>query len=1333
MKLNAASLIRNLIVLFCSFFILISVQIEKYPCHALLATITTYSFACTHSIQNISVPVGSNYMYVDIRGSSGGYGNNGAPGYGARVRSYFSVEDSAQLHIVIGCIGRSFKRLNSTIVPGGYNGGGNGFNLGGTGGGGASDIRLSGSKLNDRIIIAGGGGGFYLNGYCGYQKGGDAGQYGMSGTSDVGCTTGGQTGGGGGSWTSGGSAGKSYWAPAAQAGSLGYGGAGGSSISGGGGGGYYGGNLNCSPYTVLISVFLGGGGFEGASGGGGSSRSFGFNATYTTGFQIGNGTALISFFFSPSSAFLTQEIWFPFTLQSIDGKYTRDYAKGYYQTRGTLFNGSVIDNISYPGETGALHLNGSLQQYVSIAPFTTKDSGLSICFWYRPSNNQDLPAIFDFGNGASTDNIGYYLNSPTFLVVNNNTDFSFVNGPECATNSWCFIVITMTPNLRSSTWNIYFNGSLFSTTGNRLYPRSVERFSNHIGRSNSPGDPFYNGWIADFRLYQTVLQNWEIEGMYNSFWKNPTSSPSRQPTNIPSSQPSSLPTSQPSIRISSILRNGLLAYYPFRRNANDKSGNGNNGLTRSGVTSTVDRFGIAGSALSFDGTSGHIEIPGHQFNFRSDLSLSFWMNPSSFQDAYTYIFDKTSFSNTVAQHIAGFFVRMSGTQANHYAMCITDSVTDSSCSSLFTISADVWTHVAITKSGTSVKIYLNGLLSLTSTVTADIIANGNLPLIIGGYNGGYSSPASSVWNHYNGALDDIFIFNRSISNLEVLELYQWDSPTSQPSRQPSSQPSAQPSRQPSSRPTRSPSSQPSAHPSSLPTVNIAQELKRDLVAYYPFHGNVKDRSGNQLDGNITGTISYASDRFGVAGNALSFDGSNSYVIIPGDQFNFKTKMSFSIWLKVAVQNPDWNRIFEKCAFNGSIFQAGWSFQFNPSPFTTTFFYQSNPRGLSYTSPIPITQNQWTHIAVTKDNAIITWYVNGNYVGYSDGGRIEIASNGKLPLLLGGACLTYRYPKIDAWGTFTGDMDELFIFNRSLSASEVNQLYSFDPPSSSPTHQPTSLPSGQPTALPTGEPTARVFPRSLHTSLIAIYQFNGDTKDKTENNNDGVVYGGAEYVADRFEIPRSAFHLNGLSNYIQVPGQQFNFYNAFSLSFWVKPAIKQTSNARLFSKLNWVGKKVSAGWALGQNITEDNQLRPFITLTINGSNAVPSGISAAVNPNAWNHFVFVKGGTVMRLFVNGLIETSGLCNSAQIPSSGNSPLIIGGSYSYAGSPIGSFFNGSIDDLWVFNRSLTGSEVLWLYSLDVPTSIPTGKPSTQPSSLPIFASDFPPHCQTLYSAK
>jgi hypothetical protein len=229
-----------------------SITIEFY-------TNPTFKFSCTKSIQNLTVPLGYNYMYVDMSGAAAGSGGIGTPGYGARVQSYFSVIPGLLLHVSVGCQGASCPSSpvsSGTFFSGGFNGGGVGYgnnnNVGGTGGGGASDVRVGGISLSDRVGVAGGGGGYFCGSFCGALKGGDGDRFGHSGTysSNSACTSYSNNPGGGATSVSGGIAGYDSGSPHATPGIAGYGGNGGYANSGGGGGGYYGGK------TEELSVFI---------------------------------------------------------------------------------------------------------------------------------------------------------------------------------------------------------------------------------------------------------------------------------------------------------------------------------------------------------------------------------------------------------------------------------------------------------------------------------------------------------------------------------------------------------------------------------------------------------------------------------------------------------------------------------------------------------------------------------------------------------------------------------------------------------------------------------------------------------------------------------------------------------------------------------------------------------------------------------------------------------------------------------------------------------------------------------------------------------------------
>ena len=87
--------------------------------------------------------------------------------------------------------------------------------------------------------------------------------------------------------------------------------------------------------------------------------------------------------------------------------------------------------------------------------------------------------------------------------------------------------------------------------------------------------------------------------------------------------------------------NGLVGWWPFNGNANDESGNGNNG-TVNGATLTADRFGVLNSALSFDGIDDFVEMA-NAFSDWQDFSFSMWLNHTKGNAFSGLISDANSF------------------------------------------------------------------------------------------------------------------------------------------------------------------------------------------------------------------------------------------------------------------------------------------------------------------------------------------------------------------------------------------------------------------------------------------------------------------------------------------------------------------------------------------------------------------------------------------------------------------------------------------------------------------------------------------------------------------
>jgi hypothetical protein len=263
-KAKTMFLQKELFTVFTCFGLLLSSPfIEKSN------AITTLNFGYTGAQQTWTVPATGSYTIETWGAQGGNAGYNGTistyGGKGGYATGAISLAANQVIYIYVGGQGvGGIGILNSNQQAGGFNGGGFGYNGGnsasrGAGGGGATDVRVGGTALSNRVIVAGAGAGgvtfaTYGTNYPG-AGGGAAGSSGCtsdfcpgpwhgSGGTQVGGGGGGSNGSGGGSGSAGkgGDAGFAY-SYGESGGGSGYwgGGASGSGMAGGGGSGYVGG------------------------------------------------------------------------------------------------------------------------------------------------------------------------------------------------------------------------------------------------------------------------------------------------------------------------------------------------------------------------------------------------------------------------------------------------------------------------------------------------------------------------------------------------------------------------------------------------------------------------------------------------------------------------------------------------------------------------------------------------------------------------------------------------------------------------------------------------------------------------------------------------------------------------------------------------------------------------------------------------------------------------------------------------------------------------------------------------------------------------------------
>ena len=203
-------------------------------------------------------------------------------------------------------------------------------------------------------------------------------------------------------------------------------------------------------------------------------------------------------------------------------------------------------------------------------------------------------------------------------------------------------------------------------------------------------------------------------------------------------------------------------------------------------------------------------------------------------------------------------------------------------------------------------------------------------------------------------------------------------------------------------------------------------------------------------------------------------------------------------------------------------------------------------------------------------------------------------------------------------------------------------------------------------------------------LVAHYTFDGNVNDVSGNSNNGTVYG-ATLTTDQYGNPNSAYYFNGINDYINLP------FNAFQLNeYSYSICLKVIANP---SPLNQV-----TAFSVG-NSTADQHIG------IVRGNPYPVGIGVGsyyapgVAPpdralvgtlpalNTYYHVIGTRSSTTLKLYMDGVFVDSVVVHNA-IPSYG-----IGTIQALIGCRVGNiqYFQGVIDDLAVYNRTLSDSEI------------------------------------------
>ena len=196
---------------------------------------------------------------------------------------------------------------------------------------------------------------------------------------------------------------------------------------------------------------------------------------------------------------------------------------------------------------------------------------------------------------------------------------------------------------------------------------------------------------------------------------------------------------------------GLVGWWPFNGNANDESGNGNDG-TVNGATLSSDRFGDANNSYNFNGVNDYIAIPQSNYisNINTEASFSSWVFS---ENGINYIMCKSNSS------------------VGEYRFFIVDSIFKIVINSkeyeiVSNFPIQQWFHIMATYANDELRLYLNGgLLGSTSFVINNYPPSDTTTQLE------FGRDPWGLDEFHLGLLDDIGIWNRALTQEEITSLY----------------------------------------------------------------------------------------------------------------------------------------------------------------------------------------------------------------------------------------------------------------------------------------------------------------------------------------------------------------------------------------------------------------------------------------------------------------------------------------------------------------------------------------------------------------------------------
>lgn len=440
-----------------------------------------------------------------------------------------------------------------------------------------------------------------------------------------------------------------------------------------------------------------------------------------------------------------------------------------------------------------------------------------------------------------------------------------------------------------------------------------------------------------------------------------------------------------------------------------------------------------------------------------------------------------------------------------------------------------------------------------------------------------------------------------------------------------------------------------------------------LVGFWSFNEgsgtSAGDSSGKRNTGSIVSSPPWV---HGKTGKALSFDGDTQYVDLGKPAaLDISGAITISAWIKPS----DLAACGSGCDIVSNYNSGGNTAQYEFYLYNNEINYGTAGGGSDGvgTTNSPITQtNRWYHVVVTRNNSgvrtadTVRIYVDGVEQPSSGttGTPPSQSSSGNTTIGRDGDVTSNQF-------YFPGAIDEVRIYNRDLTQTEVGALYKAG-------------------AVVTGS-SAILSAGVLSNGLVGHWTFDGadfagTITDRSSSGINGYVIGGATSSMKRVGKIGQAIRFDGVNDSAEMgTSNTFNFTTGdFSVAFWIKVEDAFYDTMPIIYRM----ENGISGWAISTNVD-----KPELLTSGNGGSA--SNANTSLRRGVWEHVVVVRSGGTTYYYLNGASDGSGAVVS---PASN-----AGDDLTFGTDDLGSYIAENLDDVRIYNRALSAAEAKQLYRL------------------------------------